>query len=95
MDIASLPITHDPAASRFETTVDGLLCRLDYRLDGDVMRIHHTEVPPRLEGRGIAARLSAAAFQHARDGGLRVQPLCSYVRAWVRRHPEQQALLAR
>mgnify|MGYP003545244133 CR=1 FL=1 len=74
---------------------DGLPARLDYRLDGAVMLIHHTEVPARLEGRGIAATLTAAAFEHARREGLRIAPLCSYARAWARRHPEFADVLER
>jgi predicted GNAT family acetyltransferase len=87
-------IRHDPQAGRFETVVDGLRCELDYRLDGRVMRIHHTGVHPGLEGRGIAAALVSAAVAHARAEGLGIQPLCSYVRAWLRRHPEHADLVS-
>jgi predicted GNAT family acetyltransferase len=91
---ASVDIHHLPPR-RFETTVEGLTSRLDYRLDGTVMRIHHTEVPPELEGRGIASALVSAAVDHARREALSIQPLCSYVAAWMRRHPEHADLLAR
>ena len=89
-----LAIRHNEAAQRFEAAVGGALARADYRLEGDVMRIYHTEVPLAFEGRGIAAKLVAAAFEHAREHGLKVLPACSYVRAYMRRHPETQALLA-
>jgi len=88
-------ISHRPAAGRFEATIDGLPARLDYRLDGRVMTIHHTAVAPALEGRGIASALVAAAVDHARTEGLSIRPLCSYVRAWMRRHPEHASLLER
>ena len=88
-------VSHRPERGCFEAIVDGLSSRLDYRLDGDVMRIHHTEVPARLEGRGIAAALVQAAVDHARAHGLRIQPLCGYVGAWLRRHPEHADLVAR
>ena len=42
---------------------------------------------------GIAAALVRAALAHAREQGLKVRPLCSYVQAYVRRHPEVQSLL--
>jgi len=90
-----LDVRHDAAASRFEATVEGLLCRADYRLDGDTMRVFHTEVPRALEGRGIAAELVREVFAHAARRGLKVDPVCSYVRAWARRHPEVADLLAR
>jgi predicted GNAT family acetyltransferase len=34
-----------------------------------------------------------AALDHARAHGLKVAPVCSYVRAYMRRHPETQGLL--
>ncbi|GAB4483246.1 MAG: GNAT family N-acetyltransferase [Burkholderiaceae bacterium] len=87
-------VVHNAAASRFEARVEGLLCRADYRLDGRVMRIFHTEVAPALEGRGIAAALVRAALDRAAAEGLKVAPQCSYVRAYMRRHPETRELLA-
>jgi len=91
MDLA---IEHQAARGRFRTLVDGEACVVDYRLDGGVMVIHHTEVPRRLEGRGIAAALTQAALDHAQAQGLKVNPLCSYARTYMRRHPQTQALLA-
>ena len=58
------------------------------------MHMIHTEVPPALEGRGIAARLVQAALDYAQAEGLKVLPRCSYVRAYMRRHPRTQSLLA-
>jgi uncharacterized protein len=89
-----IDVRHNESERRFEATVDGLRCSLDYRLDGSTLELVHTDVPPSLEGRGIASALSAAAFRYASENRLRVQPVCSYVRSWVRRHPAQQALLA-
>jgi predicted GNAT family acetyltransferase len=37
--------------------------------------------------------LVAEALRWARTQGLRVQPRCSYVAAYMRRHPETQDLL--
>ncbi len=87
-------IEHNAAANRFETHVDGWLCRCDYRIVEGVVHLIHTEVAPALEGRGIAAALVRAALAWARDQGLPVLPRCSYVRAYMRRHPETQAQLA-
>lgn len=88
-----IEITHNAAASRFESTVDGLDCHADYQLVDGVMRMTHTLVPGALGGRGIAAQLVAAAFAHAQAQGYKVEPWCSYVRTYMQRHPESQALL--
>jgi predicted GNAT family acetyltransferase len=89
----TLTVRHNAGAQRFEADVDGGIARADYRLHGDVMRIVHTEVPHGCEGRGFAAQVVRAALEHARERGLRVLPLCSYVRSYMRRHPETLDLL--
>ncbi|ODU09616.1 MAG: GNAT family N-acetyltransferase [Rubrivivax sp. SCN 71-131] len=86
-------IVHRPEASRFEAAYDEGLAVCVYRREGDLVLITHTEVPVMLEGRGIAAALVQATLGWARAQGLRVRPLCSYVVAYMRRHPQTQDLL--
>ena len=90
----ALEITHQPADKRFVAQVDGGEAECVYRLQGDVMDIVHTEVPPASEGHGVAAAMVRAALAHARAQGLRVRPSCSYVRSYMRRHADTQDLLA-
>jgi uncharacterized protein len=85
-------IKHDTERSRFETTVDGQLCVADYRLVDKVMVMTHTYVPPPLEGRGIAAEMVGAAMDYARKNDFKVDPRCSYVAVYMRRHPDTKAL---
>lgn len=85
-------IKHNTERSRFETTVDGLQCVADYRLVDQVMVMTHTYVPPPLEGRGIAAELVGTALDYARKNDLKVDPRCSYVATYMRRHPDTQSL---
>ncbi len=88
-----IDIKHDPTASRFEATVEGQRCVCHYRTFAKVMMLTHTAVPHALRGRGIAAALVKAALDHARESGLKVRPDCSYVEAYMLRHPETQDLL--
>ena len=90
----NLAVTHNPAASRFEAFVEGGLCRADYRMAGDVMQLVHSEVPRHLENRGLAAQVVRAALDYARLNGLKVVPVCGYVRAYMRRHKDSHDLLA-
>lgn len=87
-------VKHNPDASRFELTLQGLLAECSYRRQGDVLVLHHTEVPASLQGQGVAAALVQATLAWARTEGLRVRPVCSYVAAYMQRHPETQDLLA-
>lgn len=59
-----------------------------------VIAIDHTGVPPAFRGRGIAELLVERAIADARAAGVRILPLCSYVVAQFRRHPEWADLLA-
>ena len=97
-----LTITHHLAASCFEGVPTGpasparaastrAIC--SYRRLGDVLVLHHTEVPRALQGQGLAGELVQAVLDWARAEGLRVRPTCSYVAAYMRRHPETQDLL--
>ena len=90
----ALAVEHDAARGCFHATVEGQRCVVDYFLDGGVLRLTHTGVPPPLEGRGIAAALVQEALGHARRDGLKVDPQCSYVRGYMQRHPETHDLLA-
>lgn len=87
-------IQHNEAAHRFEWTEDGHLCVLDYELDGATAVFYHTGVPAPVGGRGIAADLVRTGLDTARANGWSVKPVCSYVEAYVQRHPEYRDLLA-
>jgi uncharacterized protein len=90
----NIDVVHDPAAGRFEALVEGQRCVCQYRLyDHRLMMLTHTGVPLPLRGRGIAAALVQAALDHARERGFKVRPDCSYVEAYMRRHPQTLDLL--
>ena len=87
-------IAHDVASHRFVTEVEGHAAYVDYEVFDGGIAITHTIVPQEIGGRGIAGQLVRAAALHARNEGLRVDPICSYADAWMRKHPEFDALRA-
>jgi predicted GNAT family acetyltransferase len=52
-------------------------------------------VPPAFEGRGVGSQLVRGALELVRARGERVVPVCGFVAAWMRRHPEFDPLRAR
>ena len=82
-----LTILDNVAAQRFETTVDGQLCVLAYRIRGKTLLLDHTSVPDAVHGRGIAAGLAKSALDSARERGMDVVTSCAYVAVWIKRHP--------
>ncbi len=83
-----LTVIHDEEAHRFTVEVEGRQAVLDYRLQGTRMLFLHTGVPPVLEGRGIGSALVRAGLEFALEHNYRIVPLCSFVAAYLRRHPE-------
>lgn len=94
MSATGIEVRHDERRHRFEATVEGCSCIADYEMVDGVMWMTHTVVPPQVGGRGVAAELVRVALAHARAQGLKVHPACSYVRVYMRRHPETADLLA-
>lgn len=90
MDIKlnELEVTHNPAENRFETWIDGELSKLDYMEDGDTIVMMHVGVNPAHRGHGVAGVVTQTALEYAKEKSLRVIPMCSYVGAYIRRHPE-------
>lgn len=54
----------------------------------------HTHVPEALRGEGLADRLLDALLADARAQGFTIVPLCPFVAAQARRHPEWADLFA-
>ena len=48
----------------------------------------HTAVAPGLEGQGVGRRLLDRLLEDARTEGFKIVPLCPYVNAQRRKHPE-------
>jgi predicted GNAT family acetyltransferase len=91
-------VTHDPKVvheaerERFVLRDAEHSARLAYHVDGDVIDLLHTEVPPALEGRGIGKSLARAALEYASSHRLQVRPTCRFVRAYLRRNPDAAKL---
>ncbi|WEK04749.1 MAG: GNAT family N-acetyltransferase [Candidatus Devosia phytovorans] len=65
-----------------------------HKAENGTITIDHTGVPREYEGRGIAAKLVNRAVADAREQGFKILPVCSYVVAQFRRHPEWADLRA-
>jgi hypothetical protein len=81
-------------AARFEMPVEAHTAFVTYRRSGDVITLNHAEVPRELEGRGIGSKLVRATLDQVRREGLKVDPRCSFVAAFISRNTEYQDMLA-
>ena len=60
-------------------------------ISGSNLTVYHTEVSAKAEGKGYAKQLLAKMVAHARENKLKVIPLCPYVHAQFKRHPDEYA----
>lgn len=67
------------------------LAEMAVGIRGKNLTAYHTEVDPKAEGKGMAKRLLAAMVEYARKNKMQVIPLCPFVHAQFKRHPEEYA----
>ena len=87
-------VQDNTARSRFELEVDGHVAFSNYKREDGVLTVLHTEVPKELGGRGIGSALARGLLDTARAQGLKVRPICPFVKAYMEKHPEYADLLA-
>jgi predicted GNAT family acetyltransferase len=74
---------------RFEIEENGQIAYLEFDTEGEGwMTLWHTEVPPAMRGHGVATELAQAAFNYAREHGLRVDVICPSAAMFLSKHPE-------
>ena len=95
MDIEpEIKVIDNPERSRYEASLDGRIAAYStYESEPGRVVITHTVVRPKLEGRGVGSRLAKFAVDDIRDRGLRIKPVCTFTRKWLRGHPEYEAIV--
>ncbi|MCZ7533757.1 MAG: N-acetyltransferase [Acidimicrobiia bacterium] len=89
-----IKIFNDVDHHRFVIEVEGKVAGFAvYHIRGGRHLFVHTEIDPSFEKQGLGSKLIKAALDEvAADGGT-VVPLCPFVRAWIKRHPEYDSLV--
>ncbi len=88
-------VVHEPGQSRFAIYLGDVLAGLAAYRDEPGRRVFtHTEVDEAFSGRGLAGRLAAYALDATRSESLSVVPVCSFIAAYIDRHPEYRDLVA-
>lgn len=108
-DPALACVEDNPSHSRYDLWVgDELVGILGYRAadgvtelpggvgglgDGDVIALMHTVVKEDFGARGWAAVLVREVLEESRVRGIRVRPVCTYLRRYLGAHPEYLPLV--
>ncbi len=86
-------LINNEAAKRYEFQIGGQLAFVEYIKTKDKIFLTHTEVPTSLEGNGIGSSLIKLALEDVDEKGLTLVPLCPFVAAYIKRHPEWKRLV--
>ncbi len=92
IDPEKLEVIHDTEAHRFEVRLEDDVAFVEYQKAGNNMVFVHTEVPVAFEGLGIASKMAKVALDYARDNGHKIQAVCPFITAYIRRHTEYQPI---
>ena len=86
----------DVHRQQYEFRIGNYTPKIEYikSINGEIY-LTHTEVPRELEGRGIGSQLVEKTLQDIERQGLRLVPLCPFVAAYIKKHPEWRRIVMR
>ena len=91
MGDAAITRERRPDQGRYVAKVEGIdeVAELTFsKANPRLIIADHTEVPGALRGRELGLALATRLVEDARAGGVKIIPLCPYVNAERRKHPE-------
>ena len=95
-NISETKLVNNQEKKRFELEVEGKVAFIEYILNNEnIMFLTHTEVPIGLEGKGVGSAIVSKALDYIKDNGYTLAPLCPFVAAYLKRHPERKEILAK
>ena len=90
----SLEVKNNQTKNQFEANLDGKTALIKYQKETDgTLNLFHTEVPDEFEGKGIGSRLVKNALEQIKAEGLKINPSCPFIAAYIKRHPEYENLV--
>ena len=79
---------------RYEVLLNGEVVGFaEFRRIGDAIMLPHTEVNEGHEGEGLGSQLAKFALDDVKASGKLVIPMCPFIAAYIRRHPEYVDLI--
>ena len=88
-DAADTTVVDNAAELRYELRLGAeVVGQIRYATEPGLVFLIHTEVAESIDGKRLGSVLVRGALDDIRARGLRVVPVCPFVVAYIRRHPE-------
>jgi predicted GNAT family acetyltransferase len=90
------PLILNKEKKRFELEAEGKIAFIEYILNNEnIIFLTHTEVPIGLEGKGVGSAIVSKTLAYIKEKEYTLAPLCPFVAAYLKRHPEWKTILAK
>ena len=95
MNSDEIKFSNNEPGKQFLVHTQGAKGRIEYEKPvHNHLELYHTEIDQELKGQGIASVLVKRALEYCQANNWKVTPTCTYVAAYIHRHPEFQHLVA-
>ena len=89
MTTKDITVSRNDGLERYELRLGSQLVGVaDYAVEPDGVALTHTEMEPDFRHQGYSSRLAKYAVNDIISEGRRVKPYCSYMAAYLGKHPE-------
>lgn len=89
----NLKLFNNEARNQYEFHFNGFKPKIEYINKNGRIYLTHTEVSKELGGKGIGTALVKAVLDDIEKQGLSLVPLCPFVAAYIKKHPERKNIL--
>lgn len=87
-------LIHNKSRHQYEFHIERYTPKIEYIINKDnEIFLTHTEVSPALGGKGVGTQLVKKTLEDIKERGLSVVPLCPFVAAYIKRHPEWMSIV--
>jgi uncharacterized protein len=88
-----MTILYEPDQNRFRMSTEAGDAVVNFFWDGEIMVLHHAEVPPVLRGSGAGGRLANGVFAEIEAIGVKARPTCPFLVRVAQSSPRWQKLI--
>lgn len=89
----SIPLIKNDQLHRFEMMLFDDTAFIEFVESEKTFTLIHTEVPESLQGKGIGSAIIEKTLSYAKANGFVIKPICPFVLAFLKRHPEWNEIL--